>query len=346
MSVAVVTGICVVGVMERLAPPAVPAARARHWHADAGTKRDWQKAPAILELNTSEDIYAVGDVHGDYDRLVALLALGKVIAEPPKHPEQVRWSAGKSIFVCTGDLIDKGRHSLKVIALFRALAKDAAAAKGQVVVLMGNHEAQFLHDPDDDDKSELVRELDKHGINPRKVAAGEDEQDIGKFLNALPVAARVNDWFFAHAGDTQGLTLKKLQTAVEKEVSEKDYKTAVLLGKHGLLEARLHNQPWWEKEDDAPGKGEARLRAYVEALGARHLVIGHQPGKVVFKDGTIRAKGTMIQKFNGLIFLIDVGMSEAIDYSKGALLHIHGGQHPRAVAHYPDKDKETLWPNP
>jgi hypothetical protein len=52
-------------------------------------------------------------VHGDYDRLVALLAAGKVIDPSPVSPERPRWAAGKAVLVCTGDLIDKGPHSLR-----------------------------------------------------------------------------------------------------------------------------------------------------------------------------------------------------------------------------------------
>src|SRR4051812_37126353 len=32
--------------------------------------RDWQKYPAVVEVDTTHDIYAVGDPHGDYERLV------------------------------------------------------------------------------------------------------------------------------------------------------------------------------------------------------------------------------------------------------------------------------------
>jgi hypothetical protein len=153
----------------------------------------------------------------------------------------------------------------------------------------------------------------------------------------------VNDWFFAHAGDTGGKTLKELRSALEDEVDAKGYGADVLLGKKGLLEARLHHRPWWEKEGDEGADSENRLRRHVQSLGVSHMVIGHQPGNVRFSDGSTRKKGTMIQKFDGLIFLIDVGMSEAIDYSQGAMLHISGGKNPKAIAIYPKKDSEFLW---
>jgi hypothetical protein len=73
------------------------------------------------------------------------------------------------------------------------------------------------------------------------------------------------------------------------------------------------------------------------------LVIGYQPGKVTFADGITRTKGEMCLKFDGLIFLIHVGMSEAIDYSHGALLHISGGKGGQVVAIFPEGDSLDLW---
>lgn len=57
----------------------------------------------------------------------------------------------------------------------------------------------------------------------------------------------------------------------------------------------------------------------------------------------------MFQKYEGLIFLIDAGLSRGIDlngqgYSKGALLHIRGGTQSQVRAIYPDGDARQLWP--
>jgi hypothetical protein len=41
------------------------------------------------------------------------------------------------------------------------------------------------------------------------------------------------------------------------------------------------------------------------------------------------------QTFEGLIFLIDVGMSRGIDHSKGAVLHIHKGDEAKARVIFP-----------
>jgi hypothetical protein len=51
-------------------------------------------------------------------------------------------------------------------------------------------------------------------------------------------------------------------------------------------------------------------------------VIGHQPGDVKFKGDKDRKKGVMANRYLGLIFLIDCGMSQGVNDSTGALLRI------------------------
>src|SRR5436305_1914679 len=112
-----------------------------------GPRRDWLKHPAIVEIDTAHDIYAVGDAHGDYERLVELLTAAKIIAGDPGPPEKVQWRAGKAILISPGDMINRWNQSLRVIALFRALQVEAANAGVRVIITLGNHEAAFLADP-------------------------------------------------------------------------------------------------------------------------------------------------------------------------------------------------------
>jgi len=182
------------------------------------------------------------------------------------------------------------------------------------------------------------------GIDPKDVANGTDSEGIGKFLLCLPFASRVNGWFFAHAGSTKGRTLEQLGRDLQKGVDEDGYGAKVLLGNKGLLEARM-KPPWWEKTGDEPIESIARLLGYADALGASHIVFGHQPGSYTFNDGSKRKKGTMFDNFNGLVFLIDMGMSRGVDYSKGALLRIEGeGSGETATAVFADGSQEQLWP--
>jgi hypothetical protein len=115
------------------------------------------------------------------------------------------------------------------------------------------------------------------------------------------MAARVNSWFFAHAGSTSGMSLAQIGDHFRAVVDSGKWKNPFLIGDDSLLEARK----WWKGDTDDKD---------LAALPAAHIVFGHDPG--AFKDkGTIQTKG-------GRLFLIDVGMTPDFDYSKGALLLI------------------------
>jgi len=301
-------------------------------------QRDWTQHPAIAQVDTPQDIYVVGDPHADYDRLGAVLAGAKIIATPPEQPEGVNWTAGKAQVIFTGDLIDKGTQSLKVIALVRALQSAAAEAGGQVIVTMGNHEAEFLAVPDGQKTSEFASELTAASLNPADVAACQG--DLGGFLCALPFAARVNDWFFSHGGNTAGRTLEKLSNDLQAGVDKDGFKTPELIGDDSLLEARLGDAPWFQ-----PNGADARatLAAYAKALGVAHIVQGHQPGHVQFADGVKRKSGEMFQRY-GLIFLEDTGMSQGVGDSHGAVLRISGNKSkPSATAICFNQAATVIW---
>jgi hypothetical protein len=326
-----------------LAAIALLAPQSPAW-ASSAPSRDWDACPAIVEVDTTRDIYAVGDVHGDYERLLKLLMAGHLIAEEPKWPKNVEWTGGKAVLVCTGDLIDKWHHGVDVIELLRALRKSAAKQGGRVIVSSGNHEAEFLDDPQIKKASDFRHELKDQGVEPEDVAGGTDSLGLGKYLLCLPFAARVNGWFFSHAGSTGGRTLKKLRKDVQNGVDADGYGTDVLVGDKGLLEARM-KPPWWEKKKDDPETSVERLRKYADALGVRHIVFGHQPGHYKFNDGSERERGTIFQNFDGLVFLIDVGMSRGVGDSKGILLHIQReGDSETATAIDRDDGTRQLWP--
>jgi hypothetical protein len=178
------------------------------------------------------------------------------------------------------------------------------------------------------------------------VAAGRDTLGLGRFLRTLPLAARVNDWFFAHAGNTRGRTLVQLRSELQEGVDAHGYHCDELVAPLGaLLNARLHPYPWWQQSDqEDQATSVKRLSTWAKALGVRHLVVGHQNGKVKFSDGSRREAGEICEKFGGLIFLIDAGMSRGIDRSKGAILHIHKGDGTKATVIFADGSEKRLWP--
>jgi hypothetical protein len=94
-----------------------------------------QAAPApVCDLTTAERVVAVGDVHGAYDSFVAILRAAGLI------DSRERWAGGRAIFIQTGDVLDRGNDSRRVVDLLRRLEREAQRAGGRVLPLLGNHE--------------------------------------------------------------------------------------------------------------------------------------------------------------------------------------------------------------
>ena len=94
--------------------------------------------PAKAPAEPPELIVAVGDVHGDFDDLVAILGRIGLI------DKQNHWEGGRSTFVQLGDLLDRGPKPREVLDLMMALEKEAPKTGGRVVLVLGNHEVMNI----------------------------------------------------------------------------------------------------------------------------------------------------------------------------------------------------------
>jgi hypothetical protein len=289
--------------------------------------RDWNRFPAIVERNNRAQVIALGDVHGGFERLVSLLSIAGLIKPDAQKPHEYFWTGGNRLLISVGDLIDKGDQSIEVLDLMMKLESQAPGQGGEVIVTLGNHEVEFLANPDNKKAREFVDELDSKGIKPDTLLQGE--KPYGEWLMNRPLAARVNDWFFSHAGNTSGKTIGELAESFQKDVNQGQWGSDFLIGDDSLLES----EKWWKRKGN-PAK---LLDGYLSALNVRHIVFGHDPG--AFHD-----KGKIGQEEDGRIFLIDVGMSPAIDYSKGALLLIETARGTvQATTLDADGAKNDLW---
>jgi hypothetical protein len=103
--------------------------------ARAEAPRAQSRAPeSPCDITTTERVVAVGDVHGAYDRFASMLRAAGLI------DGRQRWVGGRARLVQTGDLLDRGADSRKVVDLLRKLEREAAGAGGRVHALLGNHE--------------------------------------------------------------------------------------------------------------------------------------------------------------------------------------------------------------
>jgi hypothetical protein len=83
-----------------------------------------------------ERIVAVGDLHGDYDDFILILKNPKV----GLVDDNLHWTGGKTHFVQTGDILDRGDKAKEILDLLMRLEGEAEAAGGKVHILLGNHE--------------------------------------------------------------------------------------------------------------------------------------------------------------------------------------------------------------
>jgi len=83
-------------------------------------------------------IVAIGDIHGAYTSFVSILRLAGLL------DDQGRWAGGQATLVQTGDILDRGAGVRPVMDLLMTLERQAEAAGGRVVVLLGNHETMNL----------------------------------------------------------------------------------------------------------------------------------------------------------------------------------------------------------
>lgn len=284
--------------------------------------RDWEQYPAVVSLTGTSEIDVLGDVHGDPSVTESVLEAAGLIAPAAGATPPFAWTGGSKVLVVTGDVIDKGQDAISIIDLLLALEPQAAAAGGKLVVTLGNHEAEFVADPTEKKTLQFQQELSQRGYDPVAVAAGQTR--YGAWLLTRPVAALVDGWFFCHAGNSQGMSATQIAAAYQADFAdtgEPQFNDDFLIGSHSLLE----DEQWWV--GGAASTSIQNLDFDLTDLPADHIVFGHDPGEIDFTDDPAgdRAPGQMVSRYGGRIFLIDVGMSYAVGYSKGSLLRIVRG---------------------
>jgi hypothetical protein len=298
--------------------------------AGAYDARDWTKFPAIVERDQPATLWAIGDIHGDYDRLIRLLLATGIVATKPAAPERIAWRAGNATLVVTGDMIDKGPRPMDVLRALRSLQASARAEHGEAIILAGNHEVELLTPQPDTAAKDRVADWARLGVPAAALQACAG--DIGQFLCSLPFGARVGEWFFSHAGNTGGSSVAQISAQIRSGAYD-------LTDPNSLLEARLGEGKQWISPAGSKTGERQLLTEYTAALGVKHIVQGHQHQAVKFDDGEERGKGEMFQRW-GLLFLIDVGMSREIGDSQGAALRITQAG---AAAVCPDGRESLLW---
>jgi hypothetical protein len=156
-------------------------------------RRDSPSFPA------ADSIFVLGDVHGEFDRMVALLRRAGVV------DESLRWTGGRSHLVLAGDLMDRGNDVIRVLWFVYRLEREALRSGGRVHTVLGNHEILVMTDdlryvaP----KELLVAEL--HGASYSRMFDLR-RSVLGRWLATKPSLLRIGRVLFAHGGVTPEFT--------------------------------------------------------------------------------------------------------------------------------------------
>ena len=159
-------------------------------------------------LRPGRRIYAIGDIHGQLDRLRALHA--RIAADLVKRP------VGGALLIHLGDYIDDGPDPAGVLTLLAAGDPVVGAA---TINLMGDHERMAVDALDGDAPSMTdwlhaggEATLRSWGIDPVGVrAAWRDAVPSAHltFLRGLALRHRADDYLFVHAGIRPGVALPR-----------------------------------------------------------------------------------------------------------------------------------------
>ncbi|MCK6506426.1 metallophosphoesterase [Myxococcota bacterium] len=239
-------------------------------------------------------VVAVGDLHGDPQAALDTLRLaGLVDAEG-------RWAGGAAVLVQTGDTTDRGPSSRAVLELMVRLQQEAAAAGGQVVALLGNHEVMNLQG---DWRYVSEADLADFGGEGARRAALAPEGALGRWLREQPAVARVGDTVFVHGGVRPAwaaLGVDGLAAAVDDALEGRA--SPEVLGDEGPL--------WYRGYLLAPEPVAcAELGQALVALGARRMVVGH----------TTQKTGRIAARCGGQLLAIDTGISGHYGGNRAAL---------------------------
>jgi len=243
-------------------------------------------------------ICAVGDLHGDLDHALQALRLCGVVDAVGK------WSGGAATVVQTGDVVDRGNASLPLLHLLWSLRDQAAAAGGELLMLMGNHELLNMqgatHYVDPEEMSHFGGEAAwRRAMHPQ-------HGEVGQRLSAQPgLAVRgvgACRTLFLHAG----LRLQVGAAFGSIEAVNVALSAQVRANRGALLDARS-GPLWWRgfarphaaglEEDEAC----AEVRAAVASVGdgAHRMTVGHNIVPFI------------ATRCGGALHMIDVGMSSA-----------------------------------
>lgn len=249
--------------------------------------------PPEIDFSGQDSVFVFGDVHGEFDRVVALLGLAGLI------DAELRWTGGSAVVAFLGDLFDRGHDVTRLLWFIYGLEREAREAGGRVITLLGNHEAMVLSGdlryvaP----KEQTIADL--HGMS-YETLFDPDRSVLGRWIAAKPALVRLEDLLFAHGGVSPAYvdsSLEEYQDTLETFIAEPlftRWRDEAFLREY-VRETRLDTAQIYRRYDFFFGPESVlwyrdlvladtlgdHLDAVLERFGARVHVVGHTPVRTI-----------------------------------------------------------------
>ncbi len=234
---------------------------------------DAEYLPKKSSWSDVRKIFVVGDIHGEYDRVAALLGNNSII------DKEGNWNWGKGHLVFMGDIFDRGSKVTEAYWMIFKLGKQAAKAGGMVHMILGNHEPMVLNGDLRYITDDYYSLCDNLGLNYSGLFS--ERTVLGYWIRQNPVMLRINRYTFIHGGISPELysaqlpadTLNKIVWQyLNKSESERNAEIRnLILGNEGLLWYRgMANDGSRSKVID-----DMTLKQALEYYSTDAFVIGH-----------------------------------------------------------------------
>jgi hypothetical protein len=241
-------------------------------------------------------VYIVGDIHGQYGKLVRVLQKIGLI------DETLSWQGGTAHLWFMGDFLDRGTDGLAAVELAMRLQREARAAGGDVQALLGNHEILFLSAIRFHKRGGFELAWLRNGGHAPELTRVTPEQT--SWLSALPGVALCYDRLLLHADALfythYGLSVDQVNQSFARILQGDDAESWEM-----LLE------DFSERMAFLPGRPDAIARAgrMLDLYGGKGLVHGHTPITYMRHDGALPEMITEAYAYNGgLCVNVDGGM--------------------------------------
>lgn len=239
-------------------------------------------------------IFAVSDIHGNYNAFTRLLKKSKVINE------DLNWIWGDGHLVICGDVFDRGDKVTDCLWLIFKLEKQAEENGGKVHYLLGNHELMITRD----DEKFYVN--DKYILPCAKI--GIDYHDLfgqdyvlGSWIRSKNVVEKINNILFVHGGIPPDFvdkdqSIDKMNNEIHEYYSENQNPT----GSSGM---EMALQPVWYRGYFENGDIHETVEKQLKYYKADKIVVGHTPVSSIspIQNGNVVAIGIPYDVKNAVV---------------------------------------------